>query len=204
MQTQSIVNSFNNSKKEFDKTIEIILTSNLLDLEVYKPHRSFLSSTKQRLKQFNLDYDVFVVVSEAYNRGLKLFDSGTEIEKPIPWLRKTAHNIIYEMSREQAKERATEYQIIEYHLELNSNFIADDNNQEDLNVMQLAFNHLNANERQILTLRVLLSLSWKKVVEQLLLQGEVINETTARKRGERALSHLKEVFQTIKIKQHSN
>jgi DNA-directed RNA polymerase specialized sigma24 family protein len=192
------IKSLVDKKEELNQTIQLLYNVKPHPLEDYKPYRSLLAFINRNIKQYNLNCDADVIVSEAYLRGLKFLDSGQEIRNPTAWLRKTAHNVIRELSREQLKEQPMESELISERLASKSDLIPDEIDDAALTVMRLSFQQLRLSERQILTLRFLYNLSWKDVVEEARTRGESMTSEVARQRGKRALKHLKKIFETLK------
>ncbi|MBW4422207.1 MAG: sigma-70 family RNA polymerase sigma factor [Myxacorys californica WJT36-NPBG1] len=167
-----------------------------LSTEGSQGYRNLLGFVKSKLKQFNLDYDPTAILSEAYERGWRLFNSGESVEKPIAWLRATSFNIIREKSRKHQREQPCEFEFIERHLgDSYDDFALKENTDEKYARIAIAFRQLDSSDQKILTLRILQDLTWKEVVQDFEAEGENLSETTARQRGKRALNRLKRLYE---------
>ncbi|MEA5567500.1 sigma-70 family RNA polymerase sigma factor [Anabaena sp. UHCC 0399] len=160
---------------------------------------SMLAFIKRSLAQFHLSnsYSITWVLNEAYMRGVKLITAGERIEKPLAWVRRTAYNIIREQSRELKRCLPLEESLIESQSDLHFPSIEEDDN-EFFQRIKLAFEKLEPQEREILLLKTIKNLSWKEIKSHLESQGKVIQtESTLRKRKERALKHLRDIFNSL-------
>lgn len=160
---------------------------------------SMLAFIKRSLAQFNLSnsYSITWVLNEAYMRGVKLITAGERIEKPLAWVRVTAYNIIREQSREIQRCLPLEESILESQLNVHLTHIEEDD-EEFFKRIKLAFQKLEPAEREILLLKTVKNLSWREIKLHLESQGKKIqSESTLRKRKERALKHLRDIFNSL-------
>lgn len=158
---------------------------------------SFLAFIRQRLRQFHLDRSCSSadILSETYIRAAKLIRcQGVEILNPPAWGRKTAYNIIRERSRQQQRfvqlEESTlsEAEQVPTYLDL----------EGDLTIMAKAFQCLPPDDQNLLNLKIVESLSWREVQKVLAHKGQDVTEQSLRKRKERVLKKLKQIFDQLK------
>jgi len=140
------------------------------------------------------------VINETYLRGIKLLDSGQEIEKPRAWIRATSLNVIREMSRKPKKEQLWDSNLIQHQIAVEASNSLDSANYDDkdLRLLELALKKLEPKDYKLIVLREIEGLSWKQVVNHLASQGEYITEASARQRGKRALKRLRKIFFELK------
>nr|WP_293112596.1 sigma-70 family RNA polymerase sigma factor [Moorena sp. SIO4G3] len=151
---------------------------------------------KKNLRQFNFpDNQVYDVIHQTYLRGIKLLDSGQEIENPRAWIRATSLNVIREMSRKQKKEQSWDSHLIEHQRAVKD---SDNSEDENLRLLELALKKLDPKDYKLIVLREIEGLSWKQVVSHLASKGEDITEASARQRGNRALKRLRKIFFELK------
>ncbi len=182
-------------RKAFDTEFKVLLDSGSSSAH------SMLAFIKRSLAQFNLtnSYSPTWVLNEAYMRGIKLMAKGEQIEKPLAWIRATAYNIIREQSRERNRFLQLEESMIEIHVNA-SLAVSEEIEEELLKRVNLAFEKLELEEKEILILKEVKDLSWKEIQLHLILQGkEVQNEATLRKRKERALKHLRSIYHSLEL-----
>lgn len=182
-------------RKAFDTEFQVLLDSGSSSAH------SMLAFIKRSLAQFNLtnSYSPTWVLNEAYMRGIKFMAKGEQIEKPLAWIRATAYNIIREQSRERNRFLQLEESMIEFHV--NCSLVVFEEIEEELfKRVNLAFEKLEPEEKEILSLKMIKDLSWKEIQLHFILQGkEVQNEATLRKRKERALKHLRSIYHSLEL-----
>lgn len=159
---------------------------------------SMLGFVLRSLIQFNLSqsFTVTEILIEAYLRGIKQIEKGECIENPIPWIRSTSYNIIREYSRKHKKL----YQLEEEKLEspIDCSLVDFNEINENLEKVLLAFEKLDKEEKEILRLKIVENLKWKEIIEVLEQRGiKVKNEAALRKRKERALKHLRQIYHSL-------
>ncbi|MEH2180502.1 sigma-70 family RNA polymerase sigma factor [Nostoc sp.] len=182
-------------REAFDEEFRVLLDSGSSSAH------SMLAFIKRSLAQFNLSnsYTPTWVINEAYMRGIKLLATGKQIEKPLAWIRATAYNIIREQSRERSRFLRFEESMTEIHVNASLAF-SEEIEEELFKRVNLAFEKLEPEEKEILSLKMIKNLSWKEIQLHLILQGkEVQNEATLRKRKERALKHLRSIYHSLEL-----
>ena len=177
--------------------------SNLMSSNDDKDIASLFRFVKSKLYQFRLSrhYVPREILTEAYIRGLKVYERGDEIKNKLAWTRRTAYNIIREFRRDLDKHRHDDLddismsQAIAY-LTSQHDFFSEDGPDEDtLSAMKLAFSDLPMEDRELLNLKVVQELSWKEVRNQLTrCQSKVPTEGALRQRKRRALQRLAEYY----------
>ena len=181
-------------RQEFDMAVESIFA--IRNSEGY----SFLLFIKRTLAQFNIAslHDSIDIVVEAYLRGVRLIEKGTEIRNPPAWLRKTAYNIIRELSRAERKREYSNY-LLETHT---SQGLKQDEPTEfeqeleyHLKAVWQAMHKISDSDRQLLLLKYFENKSWKEISEHPSIRRE--NQKTVgalRTRGSRIMEQLREIY----------
>jgi len=167
----------------------------------HSPESSATFAYIQRLLyQFRLSkaYEVKDIIVEVYARGIKAIAQGQEIQTPQAWIKRAALNVIREFRRCTDK---IQYQALDDHpnlASLDENMLSHLSTQEDLRVIQLAFNKLSSSDRNILDLRLIHELSWEDISSRLVPADEIANENSARQRGFRALRRLRAAYEELR------
>lgn len=154
---------------------------------------SQFTKVKRDLKKFNLSgkYSEVYVLNEAYIRGIRLIRKGEKIHNPLAWIRTTCVNIIRELSREEKKNLDLTIDVPDVRsadAEFESDF------SQKFMLMKRAFEQLTPVDQEILTLKVVNGLAWKKVAEELSQKGVNLNGPALRKRKERAIKALRQIY----------
>lgn len=127
-------------------TVDNRLQLDLAAIDILNPKNtpacSILLSIQRWLVQFNLigQYEAYEILSEAFLRGFNYCQTKGAIERPHPWLKRTAYNIIRELSRDQRRQVPMDPQLM-------SNFLTDETDESD----QLAAQAESARQMQILS-----------------------------------------------------
>ncbi len=161
---------------------------------------SMLAFIKRSLKQFNLldSYSVYEILSDAFIRGVERIKRGESIENTVAWIRVTAFNIIRECSRSSRRFTPLEESWFESaHI---GDAAAFDEFLQKCEWVKTAFTMLNADDRELLMLKIYQNLSWKNIVEQYHDQGFTdVNEASLRKRKERTLKRLRKIYHLLEV-----
>jgi DNA-directed RNA polymerase specialized sigma24 family protein len=154
-----------------------------------------LAFVQRLLCQYGLSrtYEAKDILIEVYARAAKLTNAGTTIYNPLPWIRRTSLNVVREFKREAVK--------VEYY-NLNNepawsegDFLSLIVFKYDLKAMRIAFERLEAADRDLLGLRVIQKLSWHDVNKHLVERGgDDQHESALRQQGFRALKKLKKIY----------
>lgn len=158
---------------------------------------SMFGFIQRNLHQFNLSrrFTVTIILNEAYVRGVKQIEKGEYIEKPIPWVRSTSYNIIREYSRERNRICQLEQDI---ESPTNCSLLDFKEINENLEKVLLAFEKLDEEEKEVLRLKIVEKLTWKQIIQILERKGMIYkNEAALRKRKERALKHLRQIYHSL-------
>jgi DNA-directed RNA polymerase specialized sigma24 family protein len=162
---------------------------------------AMLALIERSLRQFNLQnsHSAAEILIEAYVRGRKRIDSGEQIYNPNAWTKTTALNVIREYSRKQKQTVQTEnYQFDEH---LNTSSAPFEDFSREYKLMTIAFSHLTREEQELLTLKVIKQLSWRAISDYLSQKYDKdLKEDTLRKRKERALKRLHQIYHSLKPK----
>ena len=171
-------------RQEFDAAVESILA--IRNSDGY----SFLSFVKRTLFQFRLQamHDVLDIVVEAYLRGVRLIESGTDIKNPTAWLRRTVYNIIREYSRAERRDRR-DIALIESKA-MAQRLRGDED--EQLKAVWNAFHKISSEDQDILVIRYFDRKSWQEIHQELQTTcDEQVDIGTLRVRGSRAMKRLR-------------
>ncbi|AOX01660.1 hypothetical protein BJP34_21420 [Moorena producens PAL-8-15-08-1] len=191
-------------REKFESVVQHLVNPTSLKTNEATSYAALINGIKKNLRQFNFpDNQVDDVIHKAYLRGIKLLDSGQEIENPRAWIRATSFNVIREMSRKQNKEQSWDSNLIERQLARQaSNSLSSANSEdENLKLLELALQKLEPKDNKLIVLRHIEGLSWQQVVSHLASKGEDITEASARQRGNRALKRLRKIF--FELKKHN-
>ncbi len=168
--------------------------------------RSLHSFIRRTLRQFNLNdiYTEIDIFNEAYLRGVSLTKTGTAINSPNAWMRKTAFNVIRELSRRCRREQSVVYnqlaKIDQVESEVASglkedSLVSDQVIETDIQAVLLSLQELDLKDSRIIQLRTIQELSWKEVSQHLVELGEEVqSEAALRKRGQRAMERLRQLY----------
>lgn len=188
--------------KEFYQALENLLQPRKLSEKNRDSYLRLIYFIERSLRQLNIyNYEVGDIISEVCLRGQK-FISREPIKNPGAWIRVTSYNIICEISRIQKKEILIDSNLIESNLKLRKyeNAMLEQDNQQELKMLKQALQTIKESDRKILLLRAE-GLSWKEVTKYLESDEKVLQHTTVRQRGKRALEKLRKAYQLIKLKQ---
>jgi RNA polymerase sigma factor (sigma-70 family) len=118
--------------------------------------------------------------------------SGTQVNHPVAWSKSVSERYIQKLYKKHGATQAIESDKIEYLANLRcdeSDFY--DNNKEIAKKIQ----QLKPASKEIVEMRFFHNLSWSQIAEVLSCQGgKQIRVATARKRGERALEELRQIY----------
>lgn len=162
-----------------------------------RPHR-LLWLIGRWLKQFNLDsqIDASEILVEAYLRTRSQILKGKPIKNFPAWLNSVSYKVIQEHSRKEKYRDLLTQRLIrsgQYCTEddIHGNEFAGSN----IRALLQALADLNAEELEILDLRIIQGFSWKEVRTHLRASGgKDISESTLRQKGARSLKHLRDAF----------
>ncbi|NEP28280.1 sigma-70 family RNA polymerase sigma factor [Moorena sp. SIO3I6] len=191
-------------REKFESAVKHLFNQTSLETKEATFYAALFNGIKKKLRQFNFpDDQIYEVINETYLRGIKLLDSGQEIENPRAWIRATSFNVIREMSRKQKKEQSRDSNLIERQIALEDSNSLDSANydDEDLRLLELALQKLEPKDNKLIVLRHIEGLSWQQVVSHLASKGEDITEASARQRGNRALKRLRKIC--FELKKHN-
>ncbi|GAB4368026.1 MAG: hypothetical protein Kow00121_06790 [Elainellaceae cyanobacterium] len=181
------------NKQKFDIAIQALF-------DIRNPEaKSFWASVARMLRQFRLHntYDVKEIVAEAYSRGIRKIESGTIIEKPLPWLRTTCLYVIHELRRKQ--DQVENPKLDPAGLILPDEALANLSLNEEIETIRLALAQLSPEEREILHARFVENRSWQEIGESLPGAAEHgLSANAARQRGFRILQKLRQIFEQIR------
>ena len=160
---------------------------------------NFIGFIEARLWQFNLAsrYQASDVLRDTYLIARKKIINGEEVKNLGPWLRSIALNVIRDSRKKETRIENQIFKLIE------NGHCCDESSSESTfeneyidpakrKALAKVWDSLSDNDKNILNLRILQDLSWKEIS-----QIHKINNSTARKRGQRALDRLREIFFSI-------
>lgn len=168
-----------------------------------RPHRLFFL-IERWLRQFHLDsqIDSSEILVEAYMRTRSKVLKGVHIEIFPAWFNRVSFKIIQEYSKRKKYRDLLNQRLICS----GQHFTEDITHQTEIehpniNALLKSLEELKEEELEILNLRIVKGLSWKDVrIYWSNSKGKDISESALRKKGERALSHLRDVFASTKPK----
>ncbi|WP_424101950.1 RNA polymerase sigma factor [Moorena producens] len=184
-------------RKKFESTVKNLFNQTSLETKEARYYAALFNGIKKKLRQFNFpDDQIYEVINETYLRGIKLLESGQEIENSRAWIRATSLNVIREMSRKQKKQQSWDSNLIQHQIALEDSHSLSSANSEDenLKLLELALQKLEPKDKKLIVLRHIEGLSWQQVVSHLASNGEFVTEASARQRGNRALKRLRNIF----------
>jgi RNA polymerase sigma factor (sigma-70 family) len=181
------------SRQRFDMAVQALLDPDSPDTY------SLYAYIQITLKQFRLSqaYEVKDIIINVYARGINKLESGDIIRIPLAWMRRTAYNVIRELRRDADKAGYLDLDCIPSQSELDP--LSEIEFNGDLKAIKIAFNRLEAHEKNILQLRVVNQLSWQEVGKCLVIVGEPIqSESNLRQRGYRTLKKLRRIYDEVR------
>jgi RNA polymerase sigma factor (sigma-70 family) len=181
------------NKKQFDKAIQALFDGRNPE------SMAFCASITRTLRQFRLSgtYDAREIISEAYARSIVKIEEGVFIQIPLAWLRRTCFNVIRDFKRQQTKIDKPKLDGEVFSM----GEVAIDQIllSEDLKTIRSAFEKLNPEDQNILQARIFQGLSWQEISDRLCSANELsIKPGTARQRGSRALTKLRQQYKLLR------
>ncbi|MGP1375229.1 MAG: RNA polymerase sigma factor [Almyronema sp.] len=180
-------------RQKFDRAVKALFDNTNPDA------LAFCASIKRLLYQFRLSgvYEVREIITEAYTRGVSKIDAGEPIQVPLAWLRTTCLNVVRDFKREQGKLNNPKFD--------GEAWSPGDTAfsalvlREDILSIQIAVQHLNPAEQQLICARIFRHLSWQEIGESLCDEQDLpLKPGTARQRGARALKKLRQHYELIR------
>lgn len=168
----------NNEQSRFEE----ILQSK--KLRIYVRSRLYVMKMNNLLTEDDVINYVCVELIKAHN-------SGKSINSPLAWSKVVSQRYIICQRKKASKSEPTELETIEYLANNQEQHISYDEKEELKNKMK----QLKPATQQILNWRYFQNLSWEEIAEKLSQQeNKQVNVATARKRGERALKDLRNLY----------
>ncbi|MBW4441277.1 MAG: sigma-70 family RNA polymerase sigma factor [Plectolyngbya sp. WJT66-NPBG17] len=149
------------------------------------------------LRQFHLEtaYSEAYLLNEAYLRAHRLIQSnGVAILNPAAWLRKVAFNIVQELNRAQLATDPFD----ETADSIAPSTIPNTTLKRELEVLKKAVQRLDPEEQKLLNLKIVEEQSWRSIRLYLVADGFHFTEPALRKKKERALRKLREIYHALK------
>ncbi|WP_143288216.1 sigma-70 family RNA polymerase sigma factor [Calothrix rhizosoleniae] len=183
----------NCDRHAFDREFHLMLTSGSSE------GCSMLAFIGRTLTQFRLNnsYNPSYILNDAYMRGIKFIESGGRIDNPLAWTRSTAYNIIRELSRERKKFLPLEEGRVE---DSTHEILTHEDIFENMERVKIALTHLNAEDKELLQLKIVNNLSWNEIYQYWKSTGRKLeNAATLRKRKQRALKKLRTIYHSLEV-----
>ena len=180
-------------KQKFEEEFEALLDSDNPDSV------AMFGFIRRIIKQFELNSNVSDILHEVYLRGINTEISGKEIDNPLAWMRSTAYNIVRELSREEIKnyKLSNKLETAEnQYCQISCNEIDD-----IIERIQKTWEKLKIEDREILEMRIINGYSWKEIGEIYSRRNKSANLAALRKRGQRALLHLREIYHSLELEE---
>ncbi|BAZ15297.1 hypothetical protein NIES4071_71690 [Calothrix sp. NIES-4071] len=169
------------SSKEQLRLQEILQSRSL---RIYIRNRLYVMRMNNLLTEDDVISYVCVELIKAYN-------SGKVINSPLAWSKVVSERYIIYQRKKASRSEPTELEIIELNANNQNYYISYDEREELNNKMK----QLKVATQKILNLRFFQNLSWEEIADFLSQQeNKQINAATARKRGERALKELRNLY----------
>ncbi|HBL13787.1 MAG TPA: hypothetical protein DD379_20810 [Cyanobacteria bacterium UBA11162] len=148
------------------------------------------------LKQYHLLslYEPEEILNEVGSRFKNTLQKGKKVPKPKlqAWARSTGRNIIRELSRKEKKYRVIG--LNEWEVATDEEISLAVEKQEEFERVHDALKELSAETQGLLKIRFFQGLSWQEIALHLAQKGQNVSVATLRKRGERAINQLREVY----------
>jgi RNA polymerase sigma factor (sigma-70 family) len=162
--------------------LEEILQSK--SLRIFLRYRLYIMKMNHLLTEDDVISHVCVELIKAYN-------SGKVINSPLAWSKVVGERYIICQRKKASKSEPTEREIIE----LNANNQQHHTSYEEREELKNKMKQLKLTTQNILEWRFFQNLSWEQIADLLSQQeNKPVNVATARKRGERALKELRNLY----------
>ena len=197
------------SSEEYEQGLQALSNylSRVLAADAPDSDRSLLFFIRRKLLQYNLEesFTIDDILHEAFIRTQKTIQNGKAIQSIPAWMNRVCFNIIREKNRECRSRQNLDQQL---RLELST----DDDIEsffevsiDKIGVLLSAWESLKESDQEILTLKYIEKRSWKEIATRISKsESKKISEQAIRKRGERALSRLRESFNKSILHSNSN
>lgn len=173
-----MVNVIPNQQSMFE---DILQSKNL---RIYIRYRLYVMKMNSLLTEDDVINYVCVELIKAHN-------SGKSINSPLAWSKVVSERYIIYQRKKTSRSEPTELEIIEYLANHQEHYIGYDEKEELKNKMK----QLKPATQRILNWRYFQNISWEEIADLLSQQeNKQVNVTTARKRGERALKDLRNLY----------
>ena len=168
--------------QEVSKAVNQVLQTEWLRIHIRNSiHRLKLSSL---VSEEDIIQYVVKCLTEAIN-------SGTTINHPVAWSKLVGQRQIQKLYKKNKFSEATESETLEYLASQRSDDNSFYNNEEINKKIEL----LKPSSKGIIKMRFFEDLSWDKIADILSeREGKKVHVATARKRGERALKELRQIY----------
>jgi hypothetical protein len=146
---------------------------------------------ENKLRQFHLNrlYDHADILSEVLLRAHKLIHSeGVTVLQISAWTKKTAFNVIRELSRKEQKSTSLTENLLD---KIDYTAGSDKLVEDDFLAINQAMKMLDSEEQRLLQLKLVECLSWRDISEIFRDEGYDYKEAALRKKKERSLSKLR-------------
>ena len=165
--------------------------------------RQLILFIKRTLLQFNLDqdYSPASILGEAYFRATEKIRNGEVINNVPAFLNRVAFNIIREKRRchsriDKIDKKHIEISKTNLHESIDS--FSSAYKSEEVENLQAALHQISQDDLEILVLRIVKGLSWDEVRDHYLKKNQDLPVSRLRKRGQRALTKLRQSFFAVK------
>lgn len=176
--------------EKFATEYEKLIKSEATSLPLFAFLRRNLS--QHHLNGFHTEAEV---LSEVYLRAYKrIHQEGVEILKPAAWTKVTALNVIREWRRKTQRCVPLEREIEQEEPPPDP----DSTLQTDLEVLKRALQQLDAEQQELLNLKIVQGLSWKEIQHLFALRGKTVSEEALRQQKARALKKLRQTFRSLR------
>lgn len=162
--------------------LEEILQSR--SLKIYIRNRLYM----MKMNNFLTEDDV---ISYACLELVQAYKSGKFINSPLAWSKVVSERYIISQRKKASRSEPTELEKIEFF----ANHQENQTSYEEREELNQKIKQLKSTTQEILKWRFFQNLSWEEIANLLSQQeGKLVNAATARKRGERALKELRNLY----------
>lgn len=162
--------------------IEEILQSR--SLKIYVRNRLYMMKMNNLLAEDD-------VISYVCMELIKAYNSGKFINSPLAWSKVVSERYIISQRKKTIRSEPTELETIEFLAKHQESQISYEEKEE----LNYKIKQLKSTTQKILNWRFFQNLSWEQIANLLSqLEGKQVNAATARKRGERALKELRNLY----------
>lgn len=175
-------------------SLEVMYGLKLAEEELKNLQKHFLDYLKRY--QLLSIYESEEILYEVASRFRDTLQKGKNVPKPKlrAWASSTGRNIIRELSRKHKKYQVVEPNTLESEVASGEDISLALEKREEWGIIHEALKEIKPEDQDLLERRFFQGLSWKEIAQHLAQNGQDVSVPTLRKRGERAINQLREVY----------